>query len=189
MQSKIAGARTRDPAVSLSTGTAGQGRQGRPPQRCRGRAARSASRRVGGSPTLSSHKRAGAPAKDTPVRAPYTFGPTRSGTPLPPQAPPYSPPPPDLALTLAYEPQLLQAAGAEGEVGGRNGPRRHLERVTRARVGARAALERAEELSRGPEEPVNKQATYTSRQALAMTSNGKNHSFGGCSAHPWYRRL
>ncbi len=36
-----------------------QQRQGRPPRRCRGRDARSASRCVAGSPTLPSHKRAG----------------------------------------------------------------------------------------------------------------------------------
>ena len=42
--------------------------QGRPPQRCRGQAARSASQHVGGSPTsLSSCTRAEAPSKDTPV--------------------------------------------------------------------------------------------------------------------------
>jgi hypothetical protein len=56
--------------VCLSTGTLGQDTQGLPPRRCRGPAARSASQRVGGSPTpLCSHTQAEAPFKDTPVHS------------------------------------------------------------------------------------------------------------------------
>ncbi len=49
------------------TGTSVRQTRGRPPRRCRGRAVRSVSRCVAGSRILSSHKLAGAHAKDTPA--------------------------------------------------------------------------------------------------------------------------